>query len=223
MFGRTPKFAVLFDMDGTLIDSEPYWMESETALAKEHNGVWSHQDGLDVVGMSLDQSSKLLRDRANIDMDPTEIVDRLTSEVQGKLAKVIPWRPGARELLADLRKHGVKTALVTMSMHRMAQQVVDAIPFDAFDVIVAGDDVTRGKPHPEAYEKAAMLLGFEPRHCIAFEDSQSGLTSAESAGTIAIGIPHIVPIPEKENRILWETLVGVNYKQLRKLAHGSNS
>jgi HAD superfamily hydrolase (TIGR01509 family) len=217
MFGRKSSFAVLFDMDGTLIDSEPYWMESEQALAKEHNGKWTHADGLDVVGMSLDQSSKLLKDRANIPLEPTEIVDLLTNEVQGKLAKVIPWRPGAQELLLDLRKHGVKTALVTMSLHRMAKQVVEAIPFDAFDVIVAGDDVTRGKPHPEAYEKAAKLLGFEPAKCIAFEDSISGLTSAEAAGTFAIGIPHVVPIPEKEGRTLWPSLVGVTYKQLRKL------
>jgi HAD superfamily hydrolase (TIGR01509 family) len=214
---RSKKFAVLFDMDGTLIDSEPYWMESEQALAAEHKGKWTTEDGLDVVGMSLDKSSRLLKERANIPLEPEEIVDVLTEEVQKKLRKVVPWRPGAKELLQDLREHGVKTALVTMSMHRMAQQVVDAIEFSAFDVIVAGDDVRNGKPHPEAYQKAAELLGFEPSRCIAFEDSVSGLTSAELAGTIAIGIPHIIPIPEKPGRILWPTLAGVNYKQLRKL------
>jgi beta-phosphoglucomutase-like phosphatase (HAD superfamily) len=99
----------------------------------------------------------------------------------------------------------------------MAQQVVDAIPFDAFDVIVAGDDVSRGKPHPEPYEKAAALLGFAPKDCIAFEDSSTGLASAEAAGTYAIGIPNVIPIPEKDGRILWTTLEGVSYKQLRKL------
>lgn len=214
---RTKKFAVLFDMDGTLIDSEPYWMESEQALAKEHNGSWTDKDGLDVVGMSLEKSSRLLKERANIPLEPEEIVDHLTGEVQKKLAKVIPWRPGAKELLLDLKKHGIKTALVTMSMHRMAKQVVDAIEFSAFDAIVAGDDVRHGKPHPEAYLKAAEILGFEPSHCIAFEDSSSGLTSAEAAGTVAIGVPHIVPIPEKPGRILWPTLEGVTYKKLRKL------
>lgn len=214
---RSKKFAVLFDMDGTLIDSEPYWMESEQALAAEHKGKWTAEDGLDVVGMSLDKSSRLLKDRANIPLEPEEIVEILTDEVQKKLTRVVPWRPGAKELLQDLRKHGVKTALVTMSMHRMAKQVVDAIDFPAFDVIVAGDDVRNGKPHPEAYLKAAELLGFEPKQCIAFEDSTSGLTSAEQAGTIAIGIPHIVPIPEKPGRVLWSTLEGVTYKQLRKL------
>jgi HAD superfamily hydrolase (TIGR01509 family) len=216
MFGSKPSFAVLFDMDGTLIDSEPYWLASEQALAAEHNGNWTHEDGLSVVGMSLDDSSKLFKDKANINLEPSEIVTRLTNDVQSQLEKVIPWRPGAKELLLDLRKRGVKTALVTMSLRRMAQQVVDAIDFDAFDVIVAGDDVLRGKPHPEPYLLAAERLGMRPEDCIAFEDSISGITSAEAAGTKAIGVPNFIPIPEKEGRILWTTLQGVNYKTLRK-------
>ena len=217
MFNTKPKFAVLFDMDGTLIDSEPYWLESEQSLAQEHNGNWTKQDGLQVVGMSLDESAKIIKDRANIQLEPDEIVSELTSRVQSKLAKEIPWRPGAKELLLDLRKHGVKTALVTMSLHRMAKQVVDAIEFDAFDEIVAGDDVKQGKPFPEAYLKAAELLGFKPSNCIAFEDSNSGLTAAEAAGTIAIGIPHIVPLADKPGRVTWSTLEGVTYKQLKKM------
>lgn len=217
MLGRKPSFAVLFDMDGTIIDSEPYWMASEQALAAEHNGTWTANDGLDIIGMDLDESSKVIKERANIPLEPEEIKNRLTNDVQSKLAKVVPWRPGAQELLLELRRRNVKTALVTMALHRMAQQVVDAIPFDAFDVIVAGDDVTRGKPHPEAYEKAAALLGFETNKCIAFEDSITGLTSAEAAGTYAIGIPNIIEIPQKPGRIIWPTLEGVTFKQLRKL------
>lgn len=217
MLGRKPSFAVLFDMDGTIIDSEPYWMASEQALAAEHNGTWTANDGLDIIGMDLDESSKVIKERANIPLEPEEIKNRLTNDVQSKLAKVVPWRPGAQELLLELRRRNVKTALVTMALHRMAQQVVDAIPFDAFDVIVAGDDVTRGKPHPEAYEKAAALLGYETSKCIAFEDSITGLTSAEAAGTYAIGIPNIIEIPQKPGRIIWPTLEGVTFKQLRKL------
>ena len=217
MLGRKPSFAVLFDMDGTIIDSEPYWMASEQALAAEHNGTWTANDGLDIIGMDLDESSKVIKERANIPLEPEEIKNRLTNDVQSKLSKVVPWRPGAQELLLELRKRNVKTALVTMALHRMAQQVVEAIPFDAFDVIVAGDDVTRGKPHPEAYQKAAALLGFETSKCIAFEDSITGLTSAEAAGTYAIGIPNIIEIPQKPGRIIWPTLEGVTFKQLRKL------
>jgi HAD superfamily hydrolase (TIGR01509 family) len=217
MLGRRPSFAVLFDMDGTIIDSEPYWLASEQALAAEHDGVWTANDGLGVIGKDLDESAKVFKDTTKIALEIDEIKNSLSSAVQDKLAKVVPWRPGAQELLLELRNRKVKTALVTMSLRRMAQQVVDAIPFDAFDVIVAGDDVTRGKPHPEAYEKAAALLDFHPSKCIAFEDSITGLTSAESAGTYAIGIPNIIEIPAKPGRILWPTLEGVTYKQLRKL------
>jgi HAD superfamily hydrolase (TIGR01509 family) len=217
MLGRKPSFAVLFDMDGTIIDSEPYWMASEQALAAEHQGTWTQDDARTIIGLSLDKSAEVFKDRTNVPLETDEIVNRLSNEVQSRLEKVIPWRPGAKELLLDLKKHNVKTALVTMSLHRMAKQVVDAIPFDAFDVIVAGDDVTRGKPHPEAYEKAAALLGFDPKKCIAFEDSSTGLASAEAAGTYAIGVPNFIEIPSKPGRILWPTLEGVTYKQLRKL------
>lgn len=217
MFSRQAKFAVLFDLDGTLVDSKPYWMQSEVELAEAHNGTWTEEDGLGVVGMSLDESSELMKRKIGINLEPQEIVDQLTNSVQNKLAEEIPWRPGAKELLIELRRNKVKTALVTMSLRRMAQQVVDSIDFDAFDVIVAGDDVRNGKPHPEAFLKAAELLGFHPGSCIAFEDSSFGIASAEAAGTLAIGIPHIVPIPEKEGRVLLPTLEGITYKQLKRM------
>jgi beta-phosphoglucomutase-like phosphatase (HAD superfamily) len=104
-----------------------------------------------------------------------------------------------------------------MSMHRMAKEVVDSIGFDAFDVIVAGDDVIHGKPHPEPYLKAAELLGVDPKDCVAFEDSISGLRSAEAAGTKAVGVRNIVEIPAQPGRIIWTTLEGVGMSELKKL------
>jgi beta-phosphoglucomutase-like phosphatase (HAD superfamily) len=94
---------------------------------------------------------------------------------------------------------------------------VDSIGFDAFDVIVAGDDVLHGKPHPEPYLKAAELLGVKPEDCVAFEDSISGLKSAEAAGTRAVGIKNIVDIPIQPGRIVWETLEAVSVSDLRGL------
>lgn len=216
IFQGRPR-AVLWDMDGTLIDSEPYWMKSEGAFARANNSVWTEQDGLSLVGMSLYDSSKIIKERVGSDLEPEQIIEQLTDEVTAQLKKEILWRPGARELLTLLRKKGVKTALVTMSMHRMAQEVVDAIGFDAFDVVVAGDDVIHGKPHPEPYLKAAELLGVKPEDCIAFEDSVSGLRSAEAAGTKAVGIKNIVDIPAQSGRILWPTLEGVTMADLKGL------
>lgn len=217
MFGKKLPAAVLWDMDGTLVDSEHYWLSSERTLAAEHQELWSEQDGLDLVGMSLYESSKIIKKKIGSSLEPEQIIQRLTDSVVAKLAISIPWRPGAQELLLELKKHKIKTALVTMSMSRMAHQVVDQIPFRAFDVVVAGDDVVHGKPHPEAYLKAAQLLGVDPRQCVAFEDSIAGLRSAEAAGTIAIGIPNIIALPEQAGRILWPTLEGVRVADLRKL------
>jgi HAD superfamily hydrolase (TIGR01509 family) len=134
-----------------------------------------------------------------------------------QLEQSIPWRPGARELLLLLRENNVKTALVTGSMHRMAEQVANQIGFQAFDVIVGGDDVVKGKPHPESYLMAAQMLGVDPTECVAFEDSLTGITAAEAAGTKAVGIPHIVEIPASEGRILWPTLVDVSMNDLKAL------
>jgi HAD superfamily hydrolase (TIGR01509 family) len=209
--------AVLWDMDGTLIDSEPYWMKSEGAFAKANNSSWSEADGLSLIGMSLYDSSKIIKEKVGSELEPEQIIQQLTDGVSAQLSQEIFWRPGARELLSLLRSEKIKTALVTMSMHRMAKQVVDAIGFDAFDVIVAGDDVRHGKPHPEPYLRAAELLGVRPEECVAFEDSISGLRSAESAGTKAVGIKNIVEIPVVPGRIIWPTLEGVSMSDLRGL------
>ena len=216
IFKQLPA-AVLWDMDGTLIDSEPYWMNSEGAFAKANNTIWTEQDGLSLVGMSLYDSSKIIKERVGSDLEPEQIIEKLTDEVTAQLKQEIFWRPGAKELLLLLRKKKIKTALVTMSMHRMAKQVADSIGFDAFDVIVAGDDVRHGKPHPEPYLKAAELLGEKPEDCVAFEDSLTGLRSAEAANTKAVGVKNIVEIPMEPGRILWPSLEGVTIADLRRL------
>jgi HAD superfamily hydrolase (TIGR01509 family) len=216
LFNRLPK-AVLWDMDGTLIDSEPHWMRSERELAARHDAEWTDEDGKSLVGLSLKASSKIFKDKLGLKMSSDEVIQALTTSVSEGLKKEIIWRPGAKELLKQLRRNGVKTALVTMSLRSMALQVVEAIEFDAFDIVVAGDDVIHGKPHAEPYLKAASLLGVAPKDCVAFEDSISGILSAEAAGTKAVGIPNVMMIPAREDRILWDTLEGKTLKDLRNL------
>lgn len=217
MLKTPPPAAVLWDMDGTLIDSEHYWMHSERALAAEHSVDWTQQDGFDLIGMSLYDSSKIIKQKLGSDLHPDEIINRLSEGVREQLLNGIPWRPGALELLISLRQAGIKTALVTMSLHHMAQAVVDQIPFHAFDVVVGGDDVTQGKPFPEPYLRACELLEVRPEDCVAFEDSNTGLRSAEAAGTKAVGIPNFVDIPKVPGRILWPSLVGVTIEDLQRL------
>jgi HAD superfamily hydrolase (TIGR01509 family) len=210
--------AVLWDMDGTLIDSEPYWLLSESRLATDYGSSWTHENGLELVGKSLYDSSAIIKERLSIkDLGIQEIIDRLTDEVVAELHKKLPWRPGALELLMSLKQAGIKTALVTMSMRRMAMAVVNQIPFEAFDAVIAGDDVILGKPDPEPYLKAAAILGVEPKDCIALEDSVTGLRSAEAAGTLAVGIPNIVPIPPSPGRVLVPTLLDLNADNIGEL------
>ncbi|MBW8870836.1 MAG: HAD family hydrolase [Leifsonia sp.] len=200
--------AVLWDMDGTLVDTEPYWMASEQELVGSFGGTWTHDDGLLLVGLGLWNSAEILRSRG-VAMEADEIVHWLTDRVQQKLDdEGVPWRPGARELLESLRRRGIPTALVTMSVRRMAEQIVAHIPFDAFDVIVSGDEVDAPKPDPQPYLRAAELLGVEVRDTVAIEDSLVGLASAVSSGAATIGVPHIVPLPVSEEHTLWESLGG---------------
>lgn len=204
----SPPAAVFWDMDGTLVDTEPYWMASEVELVSSFGGVWTHEDGLQMVGLGLWNSAEILR-AAGVDLSADEIVQWLTDRVQQKLdTDGVPWRPGARELLADLRERGIPTALVTMSVRRMAEQIVAKIPFDAFDVIVSGDEVTEAKPHPEPYLRAAELLGVDVTDAVAIEDSLVGLTSAVASGAATIGVPHIVALPESAEHTLWASLDG---------------
>jgi HAD superfamily hydrolase (TIGR01509 family) len=117
-----------------------------------------------------------------------------------------PWRPGAVELLYSIREAGIPMALVTMSIEKMARTIADALPFPAFDVVIAGDLVSRPKPHPEPYLTAAAKLGVEPALCVAIEDSAPGLAAAVAAGTSAIGVPHATQLPPSVEYTLWPTL-----------------
>jgi HAD superfamily hydrolase (TIGR01509 family) len=133
----------------------------------------------------------------------------------------IAWRPGARELLDDAVILGLPVALVTASWRRLIEAVHDRLVaelgYEPFTVIVGGDDVTRGKPHPEPYLTAAAALGQQPANCLALEDSPTGVTSALSAGCRVVGIAHISPIDPVEGLQLVTTLEGRSISDLWSL------
>ena len=195
-------------MDGTLVDTERYWMAAEEELVESFGGRWTHEDALGLVGSGLWEAAQVFQ-AAGVDLDADAIVARLTARVREQLVDHgVPWRPGARELLEALREASVPTALVTMSVRSMADDVVNAIPFDAFDAIVTGDSVEHAKPHPEPYLVAADALGVDIRDCIAIEDSPAGLTSAWSAGAVTIGVPNMLALDQAPADVLWQTLAG---------------
>ena len=209
--------AVLWDMDGTLVDTEPYWMECEFALAAKYGGTWSREHALAVVGGDLIDSATYMRQHMGIDRTPREIVEELLDGVVERVRLTVPWRPGARELLASLRELEVPCALVTMSWRRFVEPVVEALPEGSFAALVCGDEVSRGKPHPEPYLRAAELLGFAAEDTLAIEDSPTGTTSAVAAGCQVLVVPSHVAVPPGERRVLRESLVGLRPQDLVRL------
>lgn len=207
MTNRRPA-AVLWDMDGTLVNTEPYWITAETDLIQSYGGDWTHEEALQLVGSGLWHSARIIQAKG-VTLSEDEIIDRLTDRVIEQLVEFgIPWRPGARELLTELREQGIPTALVTMSIHRMAHHVADRIGFVGFDAVVSGDDVTHSKPHPESYLRGAELLGVDPAACVAIEDSPPGIASASAAGAVVVGVPFMIPLDDAGAHALWPTLEG---------------
>lgn len=220
--------AVLWDMDGTIVDTEPYWIEAEHGLVEAHGGTWSHEQAMQLVGQSLVHSAGILQ-RAGVRLEIREIIDTLTAQVISRVRHHVPWRPGARELLDELFTSGVRCALVTMSETPLAREIVASLPRPYFEFLVTGDTVTQGKPHPEAYLKAMELLqrqdpGLTAAHCVALEDSAPGVAAAVASGAVTVAIPHIVPLPEDPRRAMWDSLENrtvADLEELVALRHGS--
>ncbi|MBX7443668.1 MULTISPECIES: HAD family phosphatase [unclassified Arthrobacter] len=218
---ESPLKAVLWDMDGTIVDTEPYWIAAEHALVEAHGGTWSHEQAMQLVGQSLTFSAGLLQ-QAGVKLEIREIIDSLTAEVISSVRQQVPWRPGARELLEELHQAGVRCALVTMSEGPLARQVVDSLPRPYFEILVTGDTVARGKPHPEAYLTAVELLQERDpelgiHHCVALEDSVPGVAAAVASGVATVAVPHIVPLPDDGSYALWESLAGRSLAELEAL------
>jgi HAD superfamily hydrolase (TIGR01509 family) len=198
-------------------------MEAETELIASYGGNWSHEDALLLVGQGLWHSARILQSRG-VALSEDEIIDSLTETVLGRLRRDgLPWRPGAKELLLELRATGIPAALVTMSIGKLAHVVRETIDFDAFDHVVAGDDVMHSKPHPAAYLRAMDLLGVAPGDCVAIEDSPPGVASASAAGAATIGVPLHVPLLEDGSFVVWPTLAGRTVANLAQVLASSKA
>jgi HAD superfamily hydrolase (TIGR01509 family) len=210
--------AVLFDMDGTLCETEPAWMNAERAMAAAYGATWTHADGLALVGNNLIDSGVYIKRRMNLAQSPEAVVEELVDRVVIELAeRDIEWRPGAVELLTACNEAGLPTALVTMSYDRFADAVVKALPRGRFDVVVTGESVARGKPHPDAYLMAADLLGVTPAATVAIEDSPTGAASAEAAGCRVVVVPNHVEVPLTPARVEVASLLDLDVAGLKSL------
>lgn len=210
--------AVLWDMDGTLVDSEPVWVRVQIAVLAELGVTWTAEDSLTLVGSDLADALKVWMARVPAGaIEPDELAERIYGEVVRTLKDGVELRPGALELLTGLKAAGIPCALVSASYRVMIETVLSHLPPDLFDVVVAGDEVANGKPHPEPYLTAAAELGVDPVNCVVIEDSPGGTRSGTAAGAFVVAVPQWVAIPEAPRRLVLTSLESLSPDALRDL------
>lgn len=216
---RSLPAAVLFDMDGTLIDSEHLWLRAEQTVMSALGGTWSDADQEHCLGGPLERVARYMIEISSSDRSVEDVGLDLMDEVEGLMRREpIRWRPGARELLSESIDLGVPTALVTASWRRLVvalhSRMAADIGADPFTAIVPGDEVARGKPHPDPYLTASRILGQAPGECLAVEDSPTGVTAAVAAGCRVVAVPHIATIDPHSSVWIVRSLHGATVERL---------
>lgn len=224
-----PPAAALWDFDGTLVDTEPVWVQAQYALTDRLGVRWTDQDAERLVGNALLDSGRYIVSVLDAQLGPGHgwtpagVVDELVTRVVAHIREHdIPWRPGARELLASFAAAGVPSALVSASYRVILDAVLDRLAPDTFATVVAGDDVTHGKPHPEPYLTAAHRLGVSAADCVVLEDSVPGAASGNAAGAVVVGIRHLVALPAQPRRVVIDTLAGLDAEAMARLVAGAS-
>ncbi|WP_405165143.1 HAD family phosphatase [Nocardia sp. NBC_01499] len=214
----TPRLAaVLWDMDGTLLDSEKLWDIAVRELARAHGHEMTDELRHALIGASGPDALRMIFTGLGVESTPEvllaaeEFLERRVTEL---MTGPIPWRPGAAAALATVREAGLASALVTNTKRSLTEFGLDTLGRDRFDVSVCGDEVARGKPEPDVYLRAAELLGVDPRDCVAVEDSPTGTRAAHAAGCAVIVIPCEIAVPEGPGRSFRDTLVGLTIDDL---------
>lgn len=198
-------------MDGTLVDSEKVWDIALKELAQRAGGTLSSEARHAMIGSSMSRTMRLIReDLGQPDRPEEPDVAWLTDRVFELFAEGLVWRPGAYELLREVRTAGIPTALVTSTGRKLVEVALDTLGRENFDVVVCGDEVRTPKPDPEPYRTAAGLLGVRIEDCVAIEDSPTGVASAVASGAKVLGVPAELELPPTTGVRLLSTLEGID-------------
>jgi len=191
--------AILFDMDGTLIDSEPLWLKAEIEVMAEVGCHWDEQDQINCLGGPAERTERYMQERSQNIKPYGYFINRLHEVMRARITNELDLIPNALSLLKECKDAGIKTALVTASSRDLMTIVLKRFPPGTFDVVVSGDDVEKSKPDPAPYLLAAKQLSVDILKCLVLEDSLTGVQSGLSSGAKVIGIPHLVQMSEHPN------------------------
>lgn len=206
--------AIFFDMDGTLIDSEPLWLAAEIEVMRSVGSDWSAEDQLACLGGPRAKTERIMQERSGFIKPEGFFGDALDRLMEKKLATDLEIIPGALELILECKSNGLKCALVTASGGRLMNVVLNHFPTNIFDTVISGDDVRKSKPDPEPYLLAASKLSVDIEKSVVIEDSVTGVSSALASGAQVIGIPHLVQLPSHVNLRIVSQLIDINYQKL---------
>jgi len=209
--------AVLFDMDGLLIDSEPVWYDVESEVVARLGGTWSHAHQAACIGGTLDASCRYILEVTGSSVSVEELTAMLLAGMVEHFRAGLPLHAGALELVDAVRTRGVATALVSSSYRVLVNAALHRIGADRFDVSVVGDEISQGKPHPEPYLTACEKLSVDPARCVALEDAASGVRSAEAAGCVVVAVPSVAPIEALPTRPVMSSLADIDVDWLLAL------
>ena len=216
--GLLPQ-GIFFDMDGLLVDTEPYWLQTERELMAEFGVHWQSEDQLFCLGGPMEKVGRYMSDLAESKQSPEWFASELIDRMAEKFTLISPM-PGISQLLSEISKNHIPAALVSASPRRLVDAVLASIPNHPFALSISADDVVRGKPHPDPYLKAAELLNVKIEHSIILEDSPTGVTAARASGAWVVAVPHIAPIAPAERSVVIETLAGASVTSLWNLVRG---
>ena len=206
--------AILFDMDGTLVDSEPLWLEAEIEVMESVGCNWTQEDQLLCLGGPRERTESIMQERSKGVKPIGFFGDQLDLIMARKLKEELSLIPNALEIISECRDYGLKVALVTASGGVLMNNVLQRFPEDFFDTTVCADDVVKSKPDPAPYLLAAQKLKVDITKCVVVEDSITGVTSGLASGAQVIGIPHLVNLPVNDNLRIVKALSDLSLDKL---------
>ena len=218
--------AVLWDMDGTLLDSEKLWDIGVRELSVELGGEMSEQTRHALIGAAAPNAMRIIFAGLGREPEPAAMAKAgrwLERRVIELMSGTIPWRPGAEQALVAVREAGLRSALVTNTKRSVAELCLDTLGREYFDVSICGDEVAHGKPAPDPYLRAAELLGVATEHCVAVEDSVTGSASAASAGCAVLVVPCEIPVPAQPGYTFRDSLIELTIADLEAVSLASAS